>query len=146
MIPLPVSKLEINFNRLFIKPDGVLVEWAPSKNSDCANASFVLQGYTLSNIQDGSLDAPNIVIAGGQQNSARILRDQLRLAHNVTLFYRLVALFENGRICQHEQTDNIFYDFACKCSLVHTHECSMEGVGGGCSVPVYMRPKQERWF
>ena len=117
VIPSPVSKLGINFNDLLIEPDGVLVEWAPSKNSDCANSSYELQGYTLSNIRGGSLDAPNIVVAGGQQNSARIPRDQLR-TNNVALFYRLVTLFENGIICVHEQTDNIFYGFAGKC-----HEC-----------------------
>ena len=114
--PTAANSVHVHFDYsgLHIGSNGVTLRWTLSEDNACQNASFQLQGHTLGNIRNGSLSAPSFVIAGGGQGGRQLVfvipREQLRI-NSTAILYRVVALFENGSICSHRQTDSMFYNF-----------------------------------
>ena len=109
--------MHFDYSGLHIGLNGVTLRWTLSSDAAdaCQNASFQLQGHTLSDIRNGSLSVPDFVAAGRGQGRRQLVfvipREQLRINDTAILYGRVVALF-NGSICRHWQTDSMFYNFA----------------------------------
>ena len=106
----PVNRLTFQYNDLVMEPGLVIVEWTLSANNTCSLFNATVQGFTLDQIVSNDFSNPVQSISAIDSNRARITSDQLTTAGREPLFYR-VAVFDNGTICPHVQSDITFYQF-----------------------------------
>ena len=93
------------YNSLDVGNDGVAVKWI----GDSCSTVFEIQGYTFDDLENGDYNSPENVIRG-DSDTAEIPRGQLTTAAGNPIYYRLVAVFDNGTVCSHG-TRNTFYRF-----------------------------------
>ena len=94
------------YNSLDIGSDGVAVKWI----GDNCSTLFEVQGYTFDDLENANYSSPENVIRG-DSDTAEIPCSQLTTAAGEPIYYRLVAVFDNGTVCSHSGTKNTFYRF-----------------------------------
>ena len=104
--PSPILRRSIVYNNLDIGMNSVAVKWI----GDNCSTVFEVQGYTFEDLENANYISPENVIRG-DSDTAEIPRNQLTTAAGEPIYYRLVAVFDNGTVCSHDGTKNTFYRF-----------------------------------
>ena len=108
------------YNDLDIGHDSVVVKWI----GDNCSTVFEVQGYTFDDLENANYSSPENVIRG-DSDTAEIPRSQLTTTAGESIYYRLVAVLDNGTICSHDGTKNTFYKFdgmyVCTCMRAFTY-------------------------
>lgn len=99
----------IIYSDLIIDEDMVSVKWT----SESCSSLFELQGYTYTKITTHNLEVaePDNTIRINGSNNAVIPSSNFTTTHGDSLYYRLVALFDNLTICSAGKTKIMFYRF-----------------------------------
>lgn len=107
----PMLRRSLVYSNLDIEQNMVTVKWI---GANCS-AFFEVQGYTLDHLQHDNYTTPEVVIRRNS-DTAEIPSNLLTTSTGDPIYYRLVAVFDNGIICSHDGTKNTFYRFDGNCT------------------------------
>lgn len=103
----PEYRRSLVYRDLDIEQNMVTLKWI---GNNCSSL-FEVQGFTLDHLQNANYATPENRIRRDSDNIAEIPRNKLTTVAGDPIYYRLVAVYDNGTICSHDGTENTFYRF-----------------------------------
>lgn len=102
-----VNALTINYQKLVIRTDKVLMGWIVDSENIC-NPLYKLQGFHLTSETEQPVETNHLIITN--QTSASIPTSNLT-DNGTSIGYELDAVYVNGSSCTNDENPTIIYDF-----------------------------------